>query len=64
MLGIVRLESGVLLLRALHIFLVVVAADGERGHGDRVECVLNAARGPDGIVSGMIEEELPCGQQP
>ncbi len=34
---VVRLELGVLLLRAPHIFLVVVAADGERGHGDRVE---------------------------
>ena len=34
---VVRLELGVLHLRPVHIFLVVVAADGERGHGDRVE---------------------------
>ena len=41
-LRIVRLQPRVLLLRPPHIFLVVVAAHGKRGHGNRVEVVLHA----------------------
>jgi len=40
---VVGLEAGVFLLRAEHVFLVVVAAHGEGGHGDRVERALDAA---------------------
>src|ERR1017187_6882812 len=56
---VVRLKPGVLLLRAPHVFLIVVAADGKSGHGGGREAVLDPSRGPDAVISGMIEKEAP-----
>ena len=62
MLVIVGLEGRVLRLRSPHVFLVVVAADTEGGHGNGFQMMLNTARRPDGVVGGMFEKELPCGE--
>src|ERR1035438_10700655 len=64
MVGVVRLKRFVFDLRPEHILLVVVAADGKGGHGDRIERVLDGARGPDAVVGGVLEEALPGGQEP
>src|SRR5665213_332911 len=59
---IMRLQLRVFLLRAPHVFLVVIAANRQRWYCNGVEMALNAARRPDRVVRRVIEKELPRGQ--